>query len=222
MALSFQSGTNKICPKYGYLREIRGAFYHFQKNMFINQRLREINFKIVYWGPAMSGKTTNLQYIHSHINTERRSELVSVKTAGERTLYFDFMHIELGEIKGLKPKFNLYTVPGQAIYSASRNVVLRGAEGIVFVADSQDGLLQDNLTSLADLENQLGKLGHQLNEFPFVLQCNKQDTPTAIPPRALGDQLGLNGQPCLGSIAARGEGVFDSMKAIISLVMQRF
>jgi len=190
--------------------------------MFINQRSREINFKIVYWGPAMSGKTTNLQYIHSHVNPERRGELVSIKTTGERTLYFDFMHIELGEIKGLKPKFNLYTVPGQAIYSASRNVVLRGVEGVVFVADSQDDLLQNNIASLNDLENQLSKMGHQLNDFPFVLQCNKQDMPTAIPPQQLSDQLGLNGQSCLGSIAARGEGVFDSMKAIIGLVIQRF
>lgn len=189
--------------------------------MFINQRVGEINFKIVYWGPAMSGKTTNLQYIHSSINPERRGKLVSIKTSGERTLFFDFMHMEMGEVKGLKPKFNLYTVPGQAIYSASRSLVLRGAEGVVFVADSQEDLLQDNLASLADLKTQLGKLGHHLCEFPFILQCNKQDLPTATPPQELSEQLGLNGQPCFGSIATQGEGVFNSMKSVMHLVMQR-
>ena len=189
--------------------------------MFINQRLGEINFKIVYWGPAMSGKTTSLQYIHSRINPKRRGELVSIKTSGERTLYFDFMHMELNEIKGFKPKFNLYTVPGQAIYSASRSVVLRGAEGVVFVADSQEDLLEVNRTSLADLETQLGKLGHPLTDFPFILQCNKQDLPTATPPQELSKQLELNGQPCFGSIANQGDGVFDSMKSIMTLVMQR-
>lgn len=190
--------------------------------MFLNQRLGEINFKIVYWGPAMSGKTTNLQYIHSRINPERKGELVSIKTSGERTLYFDFMYMELDKIRGLKPKFNLYTVPGQAIYSASRSLVLRGAEGIVFVADSQKALLQDNLESLADLETQLGTLGHHLHEFPFVLQCNKQDLTTATPTQDLSEQLRLNGQPSFGAIATQGEGVFDSMKAIMKLVLQRF
>lgn len=189
--------------------------------MFINQRLGEINFKIVYWGPAMSGKTTNLQYIHSRTNPERRSELVLIKTSGERTLFFDFMHMELNEIKGLKPKFNFYTVPGQVIYSASRKLVLRGAEGVVFVADSQENLLQENIKSLADLEESLDELGHQLSEFPLVLQCNKQDLPVATSPETISKQLGLNGQPCFGSIATQGEGVFNSMKAIINLVMQR-
>ena len=189
--------------------------------MFVNKRLGEINFKIVYWGPAMSGKTTNLQYIHTRINPEQRGELVSIKTQGERTLFFDFLHMELSEVRGLKPKFNLYTVPGQAIYSASRSLVLRGAEGVVFVADSQKDLLQENLKSLVDLETQLGKLGHHLSEFPFILQCNKQDLPTATPPQELSEQLELNGQPCLGSIATQGEGVFNSMKSIMNLVLQR-
>jgi signal recognition particle receptor subunit beta len=189
--------------------------------MFINQRVGEINFKIVYWGPAMSGKTTNLQYIHSRINPEQRGELVSIKTQGERTLFFDFLHMEMGEVKGLKPKFNLYTVPGQAIYSVSRSLVLRGAEGVVFVADSQADILQDNIKSLVDLEIQLGKLGYHLSEFPFILQCNKQDLSTATLPRELREQLGLNVQPCFGSIATQGEGVFNSMKAIMNLVMQR-
>lgn len=189
--------------------------------MFVNQCLGEISLKIVYWGPAMSGKTTNLQYIYSHINPKLRGDLISIKTSGERTLYFDFLHMELGDIKGLKPKFNFYTVPGQSMYSASRNLVLRGAEGVVFVADSQEDHLQDNLKSLADLGEQLGKLGHQLSEFPFVLQCNKQDLPTATSPQTLSDQLGLNGQPCFRSIATQGEGVFDSMKTIMSLVIER-
>jgi signal recognition particle receptor subunit beta len=189
--------------------------------MFINERLSEINFKIVYWGPALSGKTTNLQYIHSRINPERRGELVSIKTEGERTLFFDYLHMELGEVRGLKPKFNLYTVPGQSIYAASRSLVLRGAEGVVFVADSQGDLLKENISSLADLETQLGKLGYRLSEFPFILQCNKQDLSTATPPQELSKQLRLNVRKCFGSIATQGEGVLDTMKAIVNLIMQR-
>jgi signal recognition particle receptor subunit beta len=191
--------------------------------MLINQQRGEINFKIVYYGVAEGGKTTNLEYIHSHINPDQRSNLISIKTEGDRTLYFDFLHIELSAINGLKPKFNFYTVPGQVVYTASRKLVLRGADGVVFVADSQEQRLPDNHKSLAELKECLNGNGNgrSLAGFPFILQCNKQDTPTAIPADKLREKLGLSDQPYFGSVATQGAMVFDTMKAIISLVTRR-
>jgi signal recognition particle receptor subunit beta len=190
--------------------------------MLINQRRGEVSFKIVYYGTAECGKTTNLEYIHSHVNPGQRGEMISIKTQGDRTLYFDFLYVELSEIKGFKPKFNFYTVPGQAMYAASRRLVLRGVDGVAFVADSQEDRLEDNIESLAELHKYLRALGHQLNEFPFILQCNKQDLPTAIAPQELSKQLGLNGRQCFGSIATQGDRVFDTMKAIIQQVAKKF
>lgn len=189
--------------------------------MLINRHRGEINFKIVYCGPAVCGKTTNLEYIYSHVNPQLRGELISIKTQGDRTLYFDFLNIELNAIRGLKPKFNFYTVPGQTMYAASRKLVLRGVDGVAFVADSQEDRLEENIESLTELKEYLQKEGYQLSEFPFVLQCNKQDLPTATPPHELSKQLGLNGQPCFGAIATNGERVFDTMKAIINLVTRK-
>jgi signal recognition particle receptor subunit beta len=186
--------------------------------MLINQRKGEINFKVVYYGPAEGGKTSNLEYIYSHVNPIHRGELVSIKTQGDRTLFFDFLLIELSKINGLKPKFNFYTVPGQTMYAASRKLVLRGVDGVVFVADSQENRLQDNIESLTELKEYLQDQGYQLNSFPFILQCNKQDLATATPPQKLSEQFGLNGQRCFGSIATQGEHVFDTMKAIINQV----
>src|SRR4030042_6735466 len=125
--------------------------------MFINWKLREINLKIVYYGPALSGKTTNLEYIHSKLKPEMRSDLISLKTREDRTIFFDFLQLEIGEIKGMKPKFQLYTVPGQAIYTASRKLVLQGADGVIFVADSQWSQLQENLVSLRSLDEHLDR-----------------------------------------------------------------
>jgi signal recognition particle receptor subunit beta len=189
--------------------------------MLINQRRGEINFKVVYYGTAEGGKTSNLEYIYSHVNPNHRGELVSIKTQGDRTLFFDFLFIELSKINGLKPKFNFYTVPGQTMYAASRRLVLRGVDGVVFVADSQENRLQANIESLAELQEYLHEEGYQLKAFPFILQCNKQDLSSAIPPQKLSEQLGLNGQPCFGSIATQGEQVFDTMKAIINKVAKR-
>lgn len=189
--------------------------------MLINQCRGEINFKIVYYGTAEGGKTTNLEYIYRQVNTTHRGDLVSIKTQGDRTLFFDFLYIELSEINGLRPKFNFYTVPGQTMYAASRRLVLRGVDGVVFVADSQENRLQENIHSLAELREYLRAEDHQLSEFPFILQCNKQDLPTATPPQVLSEQLGLNGRPCFGSIATEGESVFDTMKAIINRVTKR-
>jgi len=187
--------------------------------MFINWKLREINLKIVYYGPALSGKTTNLQYIHAKTNPNIRGELVSLKTRGDRTLYFDFLQLELGQIAGLKPRFNLYTVPGQVYYVGSRKLVLQGADGVVFVADSQRERLEANVEAVRDMRENLRALGFDPQTMPLVLQCNKQDLSNIIPPPLLQRRLGLDDVPCFPSIAIQGNGVFDTLKAIINLVV---
>jgi signal recognition particle receptor subunit beta len=188
--------------------------------VFVNWKLRELNLKVVYYGPSLAGKTTNLQYVHARTRPQMRSELVSLKTYEDRTIFFDFMQLELSEVKGLKPRFSLYTVPGQIQYAASRKLVLQGADGVVFVADSRLDRLADNLWNLAGLEKYLGKAGRSLGHFPLVLQCNKQDLRLAVHPEALKVRLGLNGVQCFGAVAAQGEGVFDTLKAILHQVVQ--
>ena len=143
--------------------------------MFINWALQEISLKIVYYGPGLSGKTTNLQQIYDKINPAHRGEMVSLKTMEERTIFFDFMQFELPPIHGKKPKFSLYTVPGQYYYAASRRIILNGTDGVVFVADSQENRLNDNLDSILDLEQNLIRNNRSLEEIPWVLQYNKQD-----------------------------------------------
>jgi signal recognition particle receptor subunit beta len=189
--------------------------------VFINRKLGELNLKVVYYGPALSGKTTNLEYIHANIDPKLRSELVSLKTQEDRTLFFDFLQLELGRVRGLKPKFNLYTVPGQVIYTASRKLVLEGADGVVFVADSQSDRLRDNSDVIRGLAAHLSKMGHRLTDYPIVLQCNKQDLPDALPPEDLRSRLQQDDIPCLGSVATEGVGVFDTLKMIINLVVGR-
>lgn len=187
--------------------------------MFINWKLREINLKIVYYGPALSGKTTNLECIHSKTNPDLRGDLVCLKTRGDRTIYFDFLQLELGQIAGLKPRFNLYTVPGQVYYVGSRKLVLQGADGVVFVADSQWERLQANIEAKKDMEENLRALGHDPDRMPLVLQCNKRDLPQAAPVPILQKQFGVNGVPCFASVAIDGTGVFETLKAIINLVI---
>lgn len=189
--------------------------------MFINWKTRELNLKIVYYGPPLSGKTTNLEYIHSRLDPRVRSELVSLKTREDRTVYFDFMQLELGQIKGLKPKFNLYTVPGQVIYVASRKLVLRGADGVVYVADSQAHMLQANIETMRNLEDNLQELGYNPKEVPLVLQFNKRDLPSAMASDMLYSYLGRDGSPQIEAVAIRGEGVIDTLKAAINLVVSR-
>jgi len=189
--------------------------------MFINWKLREINLKIVYYGPALSGKTTNLQYIHAKTSPSIRGELVSLKTRGDRTLYFDFLQLELGQIAGLKPRFNLYTVPGQVYYVGSRKLVLQGADGVVFVADSQWDRLRANVEAMRDMEENLRALGCDPRVMPLVLQCNKRDLPNVAPVTLIQQQVGCNGVPCFASSAIQGIGVFDTLKAIINLVVAR-
>lgn len=187
--------------------------------MFINWKLREINLKIVYYGPALSGKTTNLQYIYAKTSPNIRGELVSLKTRGDRTLYFDFLQLELGQIAGLKPRFNLYTVPGQVYYVGSRKLVLQGADGVVFVADSQWDRLRANVETMRDMEQNLSALGCDPRTMPLVLQCNKRDLPNVAPMPLIQQQVGCDGIPCFASSAIQGIGVFDTLKAIINLVV---
>lgn len=189
--------------------------------MFINKKMGEIHLKIVYYGPSLSGKTTNLQYIHSHVNPKVRGDLISLKTSEDRTIYFDFLQIELDKILGLKPKFSLYTVPGQPYYEASRRLVLNGADGVVFVADARRYRMVENLDNLKSLSKYLRQMGAESKRFPFVLQVNKQDLPDIWTPDQLAMQLGTNGAPCFGSVATRGDGVFETLKAVINAVIQR-
>jgi mutual gliding-motility protein MglA len=189
--------------------------------MFINWKSREINLKIVYYGPALSGKTTNLQYIHAKVNPRIRGELVSLKTRGDRTIYFDFLQVELGQIAGLKPRFNLYTVPGQVYYVGSRKLVLQGVDGMVFVADSQRQRMGDNVESVRDMEHNLRELGFDLQTTPLVLQCNKRDLSEIASVPLIQQCLGFDDIPCFASVATEGDAVFDTLKAIINLVVKQ-
>ena len=188
--------------------------------MFINWALQEINLKIVFYGPGMSGKTTNLEYIHSKLDPSLAGELVSLKTKEDRTIFFDFMQIEVGRIKGKKPKFNLYTVPGQVYYASSRKVILNGVDGLVFVADSQPHRMEANIETLLDLENNLKQDGHSLEKFPWVIQYNKRDLPGVESVENLEKRLNFFNVPNYEAIAVRGEGVFNTLKAIINNVVQ--
>jgi len=188
--------------------------------MFINWALQEINLKIVFYGPGMSGKTTNLEFIHSKLDPSLAGELVSLKTKEDRTIFFDFMQIEVGRIKGKKPKFNLYTVPGQVYYASSRKVILNGVDGLVFVADSQPHRMEANIETLLDLENNLKQDGHSLEEFPWVVQYNKRDLPGVESVEALQKKLNFFDVPYFEAVAVRGEGVFNTLKAIINNVVQ--
>lgn len=187
--------------------------------MFINRRRREINLKIVYYGPPLSGKTTNLQQLHDRTPATHRSDLMSVKTAEERTLFFDFLQVEMGKIMGMQPKFKLYTVPGQSYYKSSRRLVLQGVDGIVFVADSDPTRMRANLQSWRDLAEHLHSYRLHINQFPIVLQANKQDLPHAISPNRLATMLRASRYPVTSAIAMRGEGVTTTLKQIVQAVL---
>jgi hypothetical protein len=187
--------------------------------MFINWKLREINLKIVYYGPALSGKTTTLEYIHLKTNPQLRGDLVSLKTRGDRTIYFDFMQLKLGEISGLKPRFNIYTVPGQVYYVGTRKIVLKGADGVVFVADSQADRLQANIKAAQDMKANLHQLGLEPAKMPLVLQCNKQDLSPLTPVSKLKRKLNMPDTPTFETIATEGEGVLDGFKTIVNRVV---
>lgn len=188
--------------------------------MFINWKAKELDLKIVYYGPAMCGKTTNLEQIHAKLDPSLRGDLVSLKTREDRTIFFDFLQIELGEVRGLKPKFNLYTVPGQIYYIASRKLVLQGADGVVFIADSQPGRMAENIETLENLRLNLSELGGDPAEVPIVYQFNKRDTPSATPVETLRQSLGCNGHVYVEAVASQGKGVFETLKPAIRAVME--
>lgn len=183
--------------------------------MYINWARRELNLKIVYYGPPMSGKTTNLVVIHRRTDPSRRGELISLNTSDDRTLYFDFLRLDLNKIGGLTPRIHLYTVPGQPTYEASRRLVLRGADGIVFVADSAPDKVDANMTSWLNMVGHLEALALPFQGMPLVVQLNKQDLPNAVPPDQLRRLLGVNGYPTFEAVAIRGVGVFDTLKSVI-------
>jgi signal recognition particle receptor subunit beta len=187
--------------------------------MQINWQLRELNLKIVYYGPALSGKTTNLEQIHARVDPAHRSDLVSLKTHEDRTLFFDFLELELGQISGFTPKIHLYTVPGQSYYEMSRKLVLRAADGVVFVADSSPECMHANKLSWSDMRSHLGSHGLSSEKLPIVLQCNKQDVMCAVDPETMKNMLNLYRIPTVSAVAVRGDGVLDTLKLITRNVL---
>lgn len=184
----------------------------------INPLAREISAKVVFYGPGLSGKTTNLQYLHSTIKPKQRGDLISLATEGDRTLYFDFLPILLGKVQDLDVRLQLYTVPGQVFYGATRQLVLEGADGVVFVVDSQEGAFDRNLESLRDLETNLASFGKSLAEVPFVIQYNKRDLPNCVSVEELRSALNEYDVPDFETVASKGEGVKETLKEITRLV----
>jgi len=187
----------------------------------INYAFKEIFSKIVYYGPGLSGKTTNLQYVFKKVPKETRGELISLATDADRTLYFDFLPVNVGEIKGFAVKFQLYTVPGQVYYNATRKLVLRGVDGLVFVADSQVEKMDDNIESLKNLEENLAEYGYNLRDLPFVLQYNKRDLPNIATVEQMNKTMNSFNVPYFEAVASMGDGVFATLKAISKLVMEK-
>ena len=187
--------------------------------MFINWALGELNLKIVYYGAALSGKTTNLQYIHARTPAKLRGRLISLKTQQERTLLFDFLQLEMGRVNNLKPKFKLYTVPGQVYYAASRRLILQGTDGIVFVVDSQVGRLAENQESWYTMEEHLIELGQDISTFPIIVQLNKRDLPHVLSAVELRRHLDIQKRPCFEASALQGNGVFDTLKSAMNAVV---
>lgn len=189
----------------------------------VNFTSREIICKIVYYGPGRSGKTTNLEYIHEQVPDERKGRMVSLATTTERTLFSDFLPLDLGTISGFTTRFQLYTVPGQIYYAATRKLILQGADGIVFVADSQAYQLDENLASLRDLQRNLVREGVDIREVPIVLQYNKQDLPTdlILTSEELDEALNFRGLTSFTAAAVSGTGVFETLKGISQEVLQR-
>ena len=191
----------------------------------INQATKELQVKIVYYGPAMGGKTTNLVKVHENLQTaQEKGKLVSLATSSDRTLFFDFLPIEAVAIKGFKTKFQLYTVPGQVIYNTTRQLVLRGVDGIVFVADSQYDKMEENVKSFENLEENLRSLNLKLDDIPFVLQYNKRDMPNAAPIEFMDYLLNNREEqvPAFPACAHKCEGVFETLNMITRLLLQKF
>ena len=187
--------------------------------VFFNYSTMQMAAKVVYYGPGLCGKTTNLQYIYSRTAKDSRGEMVSLETETDRTLFFDFMPLELGTVRGFKTRFHLYTVPGQVFYDASRKLILKGVDGVVFVADSQEERMDANIESLYNLEENLQAQGYDLMKIPYVLQLNKRDLGNIISVPDLTAELQRKGEPVVEAVAATGQGVFDTLKAVAKQVL---
>jgi signal recognition particle receptor subunit beta len=187
---------------------------------FINYSSREINCKIVYYGPGLCGKTTNLQWIYSKTNPDLKGKMISLATETERTLFFDFLPLALGQIRGFKTRFHLYTVPGQVFYDASRKLILKGVDGVVFVADSQVERMEANIESLENLKINLAEQGADLIKTPYVIQYNKRDLPNAAPLEEMQKLLNPTNMPEFEACATTGQGVFETLKAVARNVLR--
>jgi hypothetical protein len=186
----------------------------------INYSSREINVKIVYYGPGLCGKTTNIQYIYDKVAPETKGKLITLATEMDRTLFFDFLPLELGTVKGFKTRFHLYTVPGQVYYDASRKLILRGVDGVVFVADSQSTRYDANIESLYNLHENLGDYNLKLEELPYAIQYNKRDLPDTITVENLEEELNPKHYPSFEAVATKGVGVFDTLKSVAKGVLR--
>src|SRR6187455_846287 len=186
---------------------------------FINYSSREINCKLVYYGPGLCGKTTNLHYIYAKTSPDAKGKMISLATETERTLFFDFLPLDLGSIRGFTTRFHLYTVPGQVFYDASRKLILKGVDGVVFVADSQEERMDANIESLYNLEENLQSQGYDLMKLPYVLQLNKRDLGNVVPVGDLTSELQRKGEPVVEAVASTGTGVFDTLKAVAKQVL---
>jgi signal recognition particle receptor subunit beta len=186
---------------------------------FINFAAREINCKIVYYGPGLGGKTTNLQWIFERTGDQQKGKMISLATETERTLFFDFLPLDLGTVRGFKTRIHLYTVPGQVFYDASRKLILRGVDGVVFVADSQEERMDANVEALENLQENLKEHSYDFNRIPYVLQLNKRDLPNAMPVGTLKKELLKKDEPVIEAIAFQGQGVFETLKSVAKLVL---
>jgi len=186
----------------------------------INFAQKQVNAKIVYYGPGMSGKTTNLEVVHQRAPSPNRGDLTSISTDGDRTLFFDFMPLDLGTVAGMRTCFQIYTVPGQVYYNSTRKLVLQGVDGVVFVADSSASMVQENLESLKNLEQNLNEYGKSLASLPHIIQFNKRDLPDALPVEEMHKLLNAHNAPCIEAVANTGQGVFPTLKALAARVLE--
>jgi len=188
---------------------------------FINFAAREINCKIVYYGAGLGGKTTNLQFIFDKTAEKQKGKMISLATETDRTLFFDFLPLDLGTVRGFKTRFHLYTVPGQVFYDASRKLILRGVDGVVFVADSQDERMDANVEALENLRDNMKEHGYDFTKIPYVLQLNKRDLPNALPVDSLKKELAKRAEPVFEAVAFQGVGVFETLKAVSAEVLRK-
>lgn len=180
---------------------------------FINYNAKEIHCKVVYYGPSLGGKTTNIQWVYQQTNEDQKSKLVALNTDIERTLFFDFLPLNIGEIRGFKTRFHLYTVPGQVVYDASRKLILKGLDGVIFVADSQNERMDENIEAFRNLERNLEQQGYDIKEIPLIIQYNKRDLPNAASIEDLRSALNPYNAPEFEATASEGRGVFESLKS---------